>query len=56
MKRFDGEFALSKQAVRFLCIGGGITFYSLSCGRAHPSGLRVNPDLMQIEVRLTVSP
>jgi hypothetical protein len=29
---------------------------SLSCGRAHPSRLRVHPDLMQIEVRLTVSP
>lgn len=27
MKRFDGEFALSKQAVRFLCIGGGITLF-----------------------------
>jgi len=27
MKRFDAGFALSSQALRFLCIGGGITLF-----------------------------
>ena len=56
MKRFIGGFALSQQAIRFLCIGGGITLFdwvtfTLLCRAMAPSIAFVTSYLVAVFIR-----